>query len=387
MRSWGMPPSRPQPSALSSARPPRPAPRPEGAPFRLTHWVRDAWEAVFADLRAARHAIAFEQYIVGDDPVGHALIDLCAEKARQGVDVRLLLDAIGCRELRASGYWRRVEEAGGAVRFYNALTARHLLRWPPVIHRDHRKTIVVDGGVAWVGGVCFQARMRDWRDSMVRLEGPEAAPTVAAVGEGFDVSWHRADALDRRVRGPDAVVAERGAPFGYLVNAPRPPLCRQLYETLLGQVRSAQHSLRLTTPYFVPDHRFLRELVAARARGLTVRLMVPAVSDHPPMDVLSRGFTLRMSRHGIDVRYFRGQMMHAKTAVIDDAWAFVGSLNLDRLSFRINLEAAVVSRRPDFVAALAEQVDRDLARCQTEVPPARFHPLADPLLRLAGRWI
>lgn len=355
------------------------------ASFSLTHQVRDAWDGVFADLRAARRRIDFEQYMVGDGVIGRALVDLCADKARQGVRVRLLLDAIGSRRLRASGYWRRVVEAGGQVRFYNVLTLRHLLHWPPVIHRDHRKTIVVDEAVTWVGGVCFDARMTDWRDSMARLHGVAAEPVIGQVSEAFEASWGRAEAVDRRVRragdgdGDDA--------FAYRVNAPRPPLCRELYDTLLDQIRAARQSVRLTTPYFLPERRFLRHLIRARARGVRITLMVPAVSDHPAADVISQGVLGRLRAHGVEVRYFAEGMTHAKVAIVDEAWGMVGSLNLDRLSFRINLEGAIVSRHAGFVAALSDQMDRDLEHCRTEPSDSGVHPLIDPLLRLAGRWI
>lgn len=375
------------PPVFRPAAQPSPGAHPAPAPFAVTHWVRDAWDGVFADLRAARDSIDFEQYIVGNDATGHALIDLCAAKAAEGVRVRVLLDAIGCRKLRASGHWKSVVEAGGEVRFYNVLTLRHLLRWPPVVHRDHRKAVVIDGRIGWVGGACFEARMRDWRDTMIRLEGAEVGSTIACVRCCFDAAWRRAVAFDRRVAAPDDAGAGRGTTFQYVVNAPRPPHHRALYEALTGQVRNAQGSLRLTTPYFVPDHRFMRELIDAHRRGVTVTLMVPAVSDHPPMDVLSRAFSLRMSRAGITVRYFRPRMLHAKTAIIDDTLAFAGSLNLDRLSFRINVESAVVSRDPAFVAALTRQFEADLEDCQEDQPTVAWNRVLDPVLRLIGRWL
>jgi cardiolipin synthase len=222
---------------------------------------------------------------------------------------------------------------------------------------------------------------------MARLEGAAVGPALAQVRHCFERSWARAAAADRHVRGAEIPAPPHDPAFGYLVNAPRPPLYRQLYEVLLGQIRSARHGLCLTTPYFLPDRRFLRALVAARRRGVRVSLMVPAASDHPVVDALSRGVTRRLARLGVEVRYFRDHMIHAKTAIIDDAWAFVGSLNLDRLSFRLNLESAVVSRDPAFLADLGRQYARDLDNSQANPSSPAVHPLADPLLEWVGRWL
>lgn len=367
----------------------RPAPVPRRLDdFFLSHRTHEAWEAVIADLRRATRTVEFEQYILGDDEIGNRVLDLLAERARAGVRVRLLLDAFGSRAVMDSDGRRRLEAAGGEVRFYNPLSFGHVVGFPPRVHRDHRKLVVVDGETAWLGGICFQDRMRDWRDTFLRLEGS----VIEAMADLFEVAWQHAGTgkglRERRKEEPERPYRDQRGPFRYLVNSPEPPICRELAMCLTGKVTEARRSLRLATPYFVPEHRLLRYLLAAHRRGVEVTLLLPGVSDHPPLDILSRAFADRLARAGCRVFFYRDRMMHAKIALVDDAWASVSSLNLDRLSTRLNLENGVVCEDPAFIAALAEQFDRDIGDSDDFAPePTPWHPVVDPLLRLAGRLL
>ncbi|EKV29234.1 Cardiolipin synthetase [Caenispirillum salinarum AK4] len=355
--------------------------------FRLYHEVAEAWEAVADDLAAAQRSIDFEQYIVGDDAIGRRILGIMAERARAGVRVRVLLDWFGSLALKDSDAARDLHEAGGTVRFYNPLTARAVLMAPTRIHRDHRKTILIDGETAWAGGICFTDRMCDWRDTFMRVGGTVPIP----MAEMFDLSWRRAEhpTAKRRMTREEAerdVYHRQDGPFRYMVNSPEKPIRRDLFRCVLKRIDGATHTLRLTTPYFVPEHRLLRHLTAAARRGVDVTLLLPEVSDHPPLDILGRAFAERLVRAGCTVQFFRHRMMHAKVAIVDDAWACVSSHNLDRLSSRLNLENGVTSEAPSFIAALNDQFDRDLENSITE-PPAleSWKPMLDPLLRLFGR--
>lgn len=364
----------------------------EDADFALCDHVAEAWEVVLDACRDARCSIDFEQYILGADDIGQRVLEVLTERAQAGVAVRLLLDGHGSGALSESGAWRALVEAGGAVRFYNPLTWRSFVRLPPRIHRDHRKLVVVDGQRAFVGGVCFEDRMRDWRDTLLRLDGALARTLVGPMTEAFELSWARAGGarrgLTRRPGAPDSLYRGQDGPFRYLVNSPDAAIRRDLYVELMKQIRGARRSLQLATPYFAPQHGMLRHLMAAQRRGVAVSLLLPAVSDHPPLDVLSLGFARRLARAGCEVLYFPDRMMHAKTVVADEAWAAVSSHNLDRLSSRVNLENGVVSTDPGFVALVAEQFERDRAVSTTEEPDRPvWHPVVEPLLQWAARWV
>lgn len=358
------------------------------ADFLLHDRTGDAWEAVAADLSRATRSIEFEQYILGDDVIGNRILDLLADRARRGVRVRLLLDAFGSSAVEDSDGRRRLEAAGGEVRFYNPLSFGHIIGLPPRIHRDHRKLVLIDGETAWLGGICFEDRMRNWRDTFLRLGGPGMEPML----DLFNVAWQRAGTgkglRERRKERKERPYNNQRGPFRYLVNSPEPPICRELARCLLDKVQQARHTLRLSTPYFVPEHRLLRYLLAARKRGVAVTLLLPGVSDHPPLDILSRAFAARLDRAGAQVFFFRDRMMHAKIAVVDGTWASVSSLNLDRMSTRLNLENGVVSEEPSFIAAVDRQFDRDIENSDARAPePTPWHPVIDPVLRLAGRLL
>lgn len=356
--------------------------------WSLLHWVEEVWEAVLEDCAAAENSIDFEQYILTPDTIGQRVLGLFAEKAQAGVRVRVLVDAFGSASLKNSPPARDLEEAGGRLEFYNRPMLRQLLHLPPRIHRDHRKTVLLDGSRAWAGGVCFTDRMADWRDTMVRFDGAVVAQAVRF----FETSWARAEAQQtyraQRRAPPEVVPPEDAGAFRYLVNSPERPASRALYKALRAQVRGARRSIGLTTPYFVPEHRFLRDLFAALQRGVALDLVLPAESDHPPLDILSHAFAERLARRGARVHYFEPAMIHAKLAVIDDAWASVGSLNLDRLSFRTNLENALVSADPDFIGCIAARLEADIALSTRTCPERpRWSVVADPLLAMAGRLL
>lgn len=342
--------------------------------FRLHHWADEAWDAVADACDGARDSIDFEQYILDDDTAGNGILDVLARKARQGVRVRVLLDAFGSSGARKAPACGRLCDAGGAVRFYNR--PRALVGLPPRVHRNHRKTVIIDRRTLFVGGVCFQERMRSWRDTMVRLDDGIAA---AATGP-FAESWHRAGG--EAVPPDDArIYGHQTGAFRYVVNSAGSPISRDLQDDLLDHFRQARHVVRLETPYLVPDGSLHHGLMGLLARGVRLHILLPALSDPRPIDPLNRRYAAAYQRRGADVGYYQGPLLHAKAAIVDDTWASVSSLNLDRLSGRLNLENAVTSTDPAFVQAMTGQFEDD-ARCSTGEPPKSAVDLALWSLRL-----
>ncbi len=332
-----------------------------GSPFQFYHRAQDAWDAVAEACDRATISVDFEQYILGDDTPGQGILDVLTRRARAGVRVRVLLDAIGSRRARQKHQAAPLQEAGGQVRFYNPITLGSLLRIPPRIHRNHRKTVIIDNRTLFVGGVCFQERMREWRDSMVRLDDPVAEAAV----EPFESAWKRAGGEAEPASG---TYRQQSGPYRYIVNSAEPPVSRDLQEEVLARLALARHTVRLTTPYLVPDHDLLECLLAVRRRGVRLLILLPEVSDARTIDPLNRLYAARLMRAGADVLFYQGRLLHAKLATVDDTWGHVSSLNLDRLSSRLNLENAVTSADPAFVGALNEQFERDLRTSRREVP-------------------
>jgi len=332
------------------------APRAEPV-WELFHSNRTAWKAAFALCESARHSIAIEQYIFSRKGVGDDLLDLLAARARQGVRVRVLADAFGSQHLIGSPPAEALQKAGGEVVHFHGL--RDFVRDPrTLVHRLHRKAVICDEDKLLTGGSCFSPRMVDWRDTMVRVEGPLAREALSI----FETTWRAAREGRGLPRIPAAAPLERARPvWSYMVSWPTSSAGNEYYRLILDRIGRAQSRVDLTTPYFLPDRTFLRCLGDAAARGVRVRLLIPARSDHPMIDRISSIFTRKLTRQGVEVHGYLPAMMHAKLIVVDTGFAAVGSFNLGIDSFRMNLEGAVATASPDFIAALTVQLERDFA--------------------------
>ncbi|MCB8836555.1 phosphatidylserine/phosphatidylglycerophosphate/cardiolipin synthase family protein [Aurantimonas sp. VKM B-3413] len=305
---------------------------------------------------SAQQTLDVEQYIFSRKGIGADLMSVLTERARAGVRVRLLVDGYGSLGLAPSEAGRAFCKAGGELVYYNALL--HLVKNPFAgVHRLHRKSILCDGRQMMVGGSCFEDRMADWRDTMVLASGD----IVTSAELAFERVWRYGRHEERR--GP----ASRGElseidpeAWAYLTSEPRRPTRQEIYRTLLKKLSSARETMALTSPYLMPDRKIWHALTKATRRGVAVRLIIPAVSDHPSVDFFSQRFARALAKHGVEVFGYEPSMIHAKVAVIDD-WAMVSSFNLDMLSIGLNVENGLASRSARFRRALLDQYECDVA--------------------------
>lgn len=321
--------------------------------------AHEAWEAIYQACAAAEVSIVFEHFIFVDDESGRPFIDLFKAKARAGVKIRMILDALGSSQAWPGALVAELTAAGIEVEIFNTLipgTVRYLRTW---YFRDHRKIVVVDSRVAFTGGVCFQEHMRYWRDTCGRIEGP----VVGEVEAAFDRMWRRAQKKRPRQRETYQRLAP-GRPFVFLTHQPLPRR-RFLYYEFLTRIRRAQRSIRLTTPYFVPNHKLARALGRAARRGVAVSLLIPAQSDQPLIDLAAQTYFTRLLRDGVKIYRGAGVFNHTKAGTVDDEWGTLGSLNLDFASLRYNFEANLLTTDPGFIAALDQQFAADCAEAQT----------------------
>ena len=336
--------------------------------------------AMLAAIRAATRRVSFETYIYEAGEMGEAFTDALEDAARRGVLVNLVVDAVGASGIDAE-HIDQLEQAGCRVVRFNTL------RWyslEEVNYRTHRKLLVVDGDVAFTGGVGigdhWMGNAQDpdhWRDTMVQIVGPaarlveggfyenfteaaaEVAPGLDDPGEAFAGEIAEADLPERErvnvaVRAEGAAFVVRSSPSGGANDLKR------LY--LLG-LASARRSVDITTPYFVPDESSLWSLEDAVRRGVRIRLIVEGdTTDALPVKHASRAYYERLLELGIEIYEYQPTMMHAKTFVVDDAWSMFGSANFDNRSLELNdeLNVAVSSRR--LAARLLEDFERDRGR-------------------------
>ncbi|GMU34329.1 MAG: cardiolipin synthase [Planctomycetia bacterium] len=300
-------------------------------------------EAVFLSmslaLEAAQSHIHMQYYIFANDETGRAVGDLLMKKAREGLEVRLLLDAMGSWRLPRS-YVRTLRRSGVKVAFFlpwGLISRRFHLNC-----RNHRKAVIIDGRIGFCGsqniGDEYLGRRRrfgPWRDTHLRIRGP----AVAQLQEVFIEDWHFAAHED--LSASDRYFPEPQLPGSQMVqiiaSGPdrRPNMLHQL---LNAAVSDADHFVSLVTPYFVPDRAMILALASAAFRGVRVRLMLPARSDHRIVLWAARSYYEELLESGVEIYEYSEGMLHAKTVVVDRRWAMVGSANMDERSFRINFE-------------------------------------------------
>lgn len=316
--------------------------------------ANEAWDAVYAACASATTSISFEHFILRDDAAGGRFIELFKRKAKEGVRVRLLLDAIGSAELFQAHLNDEFKEAGVELIFFNSIIPLTWSHYTPWFFRDHRKLIVVDSKQAITGGVCFQEHMTDWRDTVVVIEGP----VVTDMERSFDYMWTYAEKRGTLPRVREFLDEARR--FLFLPSMPWRRR-RTLYYELVERIEKATRRIWLSTPYFVPDRRLFHALRRAAKRGVAVTLLLPERSDNMLVDLGTRSNFERTLAAGIRILLYQPHVLHAKTGVIDD-WATIGSLNLDHASLQYNFEGNLVSTEPGFVAALASHFKNDLKR-------------------------
>jgi cardiolipin synthase len=361
-----------------------------GNRITLLHDGAASLPAMLEAIESAEREILFEMYWFGSDRTGRRFADALSAKARAGVRVAVIYDAVG--SIEADGeMFDAMREAGCDVRQYNPIAPwRHRFNIGLVNNRDHRKIIVVDRAVGFTGGVnaadlwAPEAEGGEgWRDDMIRIEGPAALQ----MREVFLHTWRElggegggptptADEL----RKAGARIPEQGAPVRVLANHYRAERAA-IRRTYLREIRRAESHIYITNSYFVPDRVVRRALAAAVERDVEVSVLLPGDSDVPAVYFAGRRLYAWLMARGIRLYEWKGTVLHAKTAVIDDRWCTVGTYNLDYRSWRTNLEVNVAVEDEGVAAAMADRFRADVDR-SIRIDPHdwAFRPVSERLL-------
>jgi cardiolipin synthase len=339
-------------------------------------------------IESARESLSVATFILGHDDVGRAIVERLARRASEGVEVRLLLDALGCLKTRGR-FVEPLRRAGGQVAVFLPVFPWHR-KWSANL-RNHRKLAVADGCRALVGGMNLAKEYLGpapdparWHDAVAALEGP----AVGEICRVFAADWRFATG-DQLPEPHAASLAARGAaPMAVVASGPDAP-GDSIRDALLSAVIEARRRIWLATPYFVPDPALL-DVLALRARsGCDVRVVVPRRSNHVLADRVRRPALRKLVDAGASVFLFDAGMLHAKLVAVDEEVGFVGSANLDMRSLFLNYELAAVLLGSTEVAqvatcidAYARQGDRQSAGA-TELRPWGSELLEDALQTLA----
>jgi cardiolipin synthase len=341
--------------------------------------------AMLDAIRAARSSVCLETYILRDDGTGRRFADALAERARAGVEVSLLYDAWGSSV--GGAYVDALHAAGVRVLAYHPLrfSGRRREILGRLAHRDHRKSLIVDGAVGFTGGINLSddyAPEEDggaaWRDTHIRLEGPAASELLYF----FRTAWRRAGGApfdEPRYAGD----GRRPDPLVSVISSHQRRGRANIRGAYRDAIRSAERRIWITNAYFLPAIRLVADLAEAARRGVDVRVMVAGTTDVRAVLYAARSIYEVLLRSGVRLYEWTGRVLHAKTAVVDGRWATVGSSNLDAQSLRQNLEANAIVRHPAFAAALERMFQEDLASCE-EINAERWQ--RRPLWVRATSW-
>ena len=328
----------------------------------------EALEAMLGLIASARRWIHFENYIIRDDRIGLRFAAALIARARAGVHVCVLYDALGSFGT-SRAYWSALRRAGAEVRAFHPVSSPHVF---DLFSRDHRKVLVVDGDRAMTGGLCIgdewagnpERGRQPWRDTALTVCGPAAVALDAA----FANAWEQAGPPlspedtcgDPDICGDFTVQVVPGVPFE-----------GRIYRATQLIAAAAQERLWITDAYLVPPAPLYAALSDAARNGVDVRLLVPGASDLPLLRSFTRVGYRELLRAGVRVFEWRGAMMHAKTLVADRRWARVGSSNLNVSSLFGNYELDVLADSQEAAETLAAQFRRDLLMSREVVLESR----------------
>ncbi|MCA9522590.1 MAG: cardiolipin synthase, partial [Myxococcales bacterium] len=315
--------------------------------------------------RDARHHIHVQFYIIKGDKWGAALRDRLAARAKEGIEVRVLVDAVGSYGL-SRGFWDPLTEVGGQVGIFKPVNPLvRLRRRDRVDFRNHRKIVVVDGRLGFTGGINIgkeylglNPELGHWRDTHVRIEGPAALALQRVFAEDWWLTTE--EALDNAAYYPDPPTDPPGHCAVQVLESGPDQRWSPIHMFYIQAITLARRRIWITSPYFVPDDVLETALTGAALRGVDVRILVPSKSDVRLITWASRSYYQGMLDAGIRIYEYARGFVHAKTMVVDDWVAAVGSANLDIRSFHLNFEvnAFVFSRY--LATQLAEQFRSDL---------------------------
>jgi cardiolipin synthase len=361
------------------------------------------YRSMFAAIRSARNHINLETYILEDDEIGWKVAQLLIGKRARGVQVNVIYDSVGAIKTPRA-FFDHLRKAGIHVAEFNPVNPLNARRGWRINNRDHRKLLVVDGRVAFVGGINISgvyssastqggsgsggAQASAWRDTHARIEGP----VVKEFQKLFLETWKEATGGEPpharyfpplKPQGRHVVRA-----LASLAGDPQSPI----YATLLSAVMSAQESVHITSAYFVPDPQTIEVFKEAARRGVDVKLLLPSHTDAWVVIQAGRSHYTELLEAGVQIYERRGALLHAKTAVIDGVWSSIGSANWDPRSFIHNNELNGVILGNDFARQMQEMFERDLRNSERiELHNWKHRPLfnraTEQLARLWGYWL
>lgn len=329
------------------------------------------YKAMFAAIEAARDHINLETYIFEDDEVGHKFAAVLLRKQAAGVQVNLIYDSVGSLKT-AREFFERLKEGGIRVLEFNPVNPLTAKRGWRINNRDHRKLLVVDGRIAFVGGINISnvysagssaarttspdGKQSNWRDTHVSIEGP----VVGEFQKLFLDTWEKNSGEPLQKKNYFPALKAMGNEIVRAVGSVADEAASPIYTTFISAVHSAEDHVHVTVAYFVPDPQSLAVLKEAAQRGVDVKLILPSHTDSWVVFHAGRAHYDELLRAGIKIYERRGALLHAKSVLVDGVWSTVGSSNWDPRSFLHNNELNAVVLGRGFAQQMRAMFEKDL---------------------------
>lgn len=363
----------------------------------------NTYQSMIEAIEGARDHINMESYILDGDEIGQRFAQALIAKQRAGVQVNLIRDSVGTLSTPPA-FFAQLSEAGVQIVEFNPVNPLTAKAGWQVNQRDHRKLLIIDGRIAFLGGInissvysgssprmgfeAHPSHVLPWRDTDLRLEGP----VVGELQKLFIICWAKQHGPELVARHYFPPAEQRGSDVVRAIGSSPDDPYSLIYVTLISALRSAQSEIWLTNAYFVPDPQLLATLKQAVARGVDVRLVLPSSTDSWLVFHAGRAYYDELLQAGVRLYERNDALLHVKTAVIDGVWSTVGSTNLDWRSFLHNQEVNAVVLGPDFGekmraafrADLAKSREITLATWQARTPTVRAQEL---FARLWEYWL
>lgn len=299
----------------------------------------DFFPSLLMEIGKAEHHIHIDTFIVSDDPLGRIIADALIDKAKQGVEVRLIYDDVGSWRTPNSFFTRMRNEG---IEVYAFMPVRFPAFTSRVNYRNHRKICVIDGEVGFIGGMNIARRYvqgtpkQSWRDTHVKLTGA----AVYGLQRAFLVDWYFVSKvlITERSYYPEIIIGQNNSLVQVVTSSPT-SLWPEIEQGYVRILTNAKHYVYMETPYFLPTDPILFAMRVAALSGVDVRLMIPYETDTKVVEWASRSYVIEASRAGVKILLYRKGFNHSKLLVSDDAMATIGSTNVDFRSFENDFEA------------------------------------------------
>lgn len=328
--------------------------------MKVMHDCHEIFDFMFAEMKAARHHLRVEFYIVDDDEVGNEFKALLIEKAREGVEVRLCVDDVGSRKLPRK-FIRELTDAG--VEFHAFMPVFFPYLTGKANFRNHRKIVVIDGEIGYLGGINIADRYTNrqpermfWRDTQLRIYGE----AVKLLQLQFMLNWQFVSG--KLIPMEPAYFPDVEAEENHLVQiaASGPDSdWPSIMQAFLMAINTAERYIYITTPYFIPNEEVTSALQTAALSGIDVQVLIPKMGDSALTQAASMSYVRQMLEAGVKVFWYTKGFIHAKTIVIDDVVSTIGTTNMDNRSFNLNFEINAFSYDTDIAKNLYDQFLRD----------------------------